>query len=250
MQYILQNIEDIFFTKIWLKTGLLGIKRIRRRTKRFFCKSSKRLGIINFLQSRANIPDLVNSGSYIYMVQGIFLMSFLKYYDFSYFKRFKKIGWKFFKKLRQSIFLIMGTFFILKFNSIKFKQNNIFYSFKFIFKIKLVPKIVNDDILLTVLKVRRDNLWFWNLTNLHYNCLWPISSDLCWFFIVYWYNLKLPTRLWKNFFFSFSFYYTWNFIYSNLWLRKFILSRKVEYKFKINRLAKKKIKKIWNHYFF
>jgi len=92
------------------------------------------------------------------MVQGIFLMSFLKYYDLSYFKRFKKIGWKFFKKLRQSIFLIMGTYFILKFNSINFKQNNIFYSFNFIFKIKLVPKIINDDIILTVLKVRRDNL--------------------------------------------------------------------------------------------
>jgi len=91
-QTILQIIDDILFTKIWFKAGLFGIKRKRRRTKRFFCKSPKRLGIIYFLQARTTIQNLANSGCYIYMIQGLLLMSFLKYYDISYFKRFKKIG--------------------------------------------------------------------------------------------------------------------------------------------------------------
>jgi len=90
IQYILQNILNVFFAKIWFKMLSFGIKR--RRAKRFVCKSPKRLGIINFLQSRSNILDLENSGCYAYIIQGIFLMSFLKYYDFSYFKRFKRLG--------------------------------------------------------------------------------------------------------------------------------------------------------------
>jgi len=48
-----------------------GSKRKRRRTKRFFCKSPKRLGIIYFLQARTTIQNLANSGCYIYMIQGL-----------------------------------------------------------------------------------------------------------------------------------------------------------------------------------
>jgi small subunit ribosomal protein S2 len=244
VQYILQGIEDIFFTKIWLKTGLFGIKRIRRRTKRFFCKSPKRLGIINFLQSRTDIPDLENSGCYTYMIQGILLMSFLKYYDFSYFKRFKKIGWKFFKKLRQSIFLIMGTFFIFK-AKFNFKQNSKLQFFTILLKVKLAIVNFDDDITLHLLKVRKDNLWFWTVANLRFNCLWPITSELHWFFIGYLYNLKLPRRI-QNFLLA-SFNYNWNVIYSNLWWWNYVLeSRIVSNR---NRLAVKQIKKLWNHYF-
>jgi hypothetical protein len=238
VQNMLQDIETILFTKIWLKTGLFGIKRIRRRTKRFFCKSPKRLGVINFLQSRTAILDLMNSGGFIYITQSIFLMSLFRYYDISFFKRFKKIGWKFFKKLRPSVFFIIGTFFIFKNISIiknpKIKQ---FFK-KFSRFSRSAVGNFDTNILLNKFIVRRDNLWFWNVANLRFNSLWPISLDLSWFFVGYLYNLKLPNLIKKFFFAPFS--YSWTFIYANLWWRKFFVPLKIQKRYKKKIFAKLK----------